>query len=335
MHDDVPVDAAAGLLVRRLGERVRRDVPLAPMTTYRVGGSAALFVDATSVDDIVAVAEAHRSTGVPVLVVGRGSNMLVADSGFAGVALSIANFADHVVFPARGTTRAVGEEVIVAAGGGVALPVLARRTAAAAITGFEWAVGVPGSIGGAVRMNAGGHGSDMAACLVDVSVVDLDRPESGTLLVPAAAIGLRFRASSLAAGHIVIEARLRLAVGQRERCEAEIAEVVRWRREHQPGGQNCGSVFVNPVPGEVTAGGLVDGLGLRGFRIGSAWVSEKHANFIQAADGGSAADVRAVIEAVRGLVADATGHQLRSEVRLVGFDDADPMSFDDHAGGRP
>ena len=87
--------------------------------------------------------------------------------------------------------------------------------------------------------------------------------------------------------------------GDRDAAEATIAEIVRWRREHQPGGQNCGSVFVNPVPGEVSAGSLVDGLGLRGFRIGTAWVSQKHANFVQASEGGSAADVRAVIEAVR------------------------------------
>ena len=127
----------------------------------------------------------------------------------------------------------------------------------------------------------------------------------------------------------MLRARLRLTVGDRTRAEAEIGDIVRWRREHQPGGQNCGSVFVNPVPGEVTAGGLIDSLGLRGLRIGSAWVSEKHANFIQAGEGGKACDVRSVIEAVRERVADATGYRMRSEVRLVGFDDADPMSFDD------
>ena len=120
---------------------------------------------------------------------------------------------------------------------------------------------------------------------------------------------------------MVVSAGLRLRPGEREVSEAEISEIVRWRREHQPGGQNCGSVFVNPVPGEVSAGLLVDGLGLRGLRIGSAWVSEKHANFIQAAEGGSAADVRAVIEAVRARVAEETGVRLRSEVRLVGFGD--------------
>ena len=108
-------------------------------------------------------------------------------------------------------------------------------------------------------------------------------------------------------------ARLRLRRGDRDAAEATIAEIVRWRREHQPGGQNAGSVFVNPVPGEVSAGSLIDGLGLRGFRIGTAWVSEKHANFIQAAEGGSAADVRAVIEAVR--AAGRRGHRLPAAQR--------------------
>ncbi len=317
--------AAEVLLDERLGERLERATPLASMTTYRVGGSATLFVDVTSEEELRAVAEVRAETGVPVLVIGRGSNMLVADTGFEGVAISIANLADHIWIP----DGSVSSERVVTAGGGVALPVLARRTAAAGLTGFEWAVGVPGSIGGAVRMNAGGHGSDMAACLIDVRVLDMDRPSSGTQTVSVHELGLRFRASALPPSQIVLEARLRLAEGDRQRCEETITEIVRWRREHQPGGQNCGSVFVNPVPGEVWAGALIDGLGLRGFRIGSSWVSEKHANFIQAREGGSAADVRAVIEAVRTRVAEATGYRLRSGVRLVGFDDTDPMSFED------
>jgi UDP-N-acetylmuramate dehydrogenase len=321
------VEEAAALLADRLGGRLRRDVPLAPMTTYRVGGAAALFVDIASIDDLIAVAEVRRVTGVPVLVVGRGSNMLVADAGFAGIAISIAEFADHIELPAGHDQVGGPEDRVVTAGGGVALPVLARRTAAAGLTGFEWAVGVPGSIGGAVRMNAGGHGSDMAACVIDARVFDLDDPAAGLVTLPVAALGLRFRASSLTPSQVVHDARLRLRAGDRTRAEAELAAIVRWRREHQHGGQNCGSVFVNPVPGEVTAGGLIDGLGLRGFRIGSASVSEKHANFIQGSEGGSAGDVRAVIEAVRRRVADATGYHLRSEVRLVGFDDVDPMSF--------
>ncbi len=327
-----PIATAARLLEHELPGRIIRDHPLAPMTTYRVGGRAALFLDVLTIDDLAAVARVRARTGLQVLVVGRGSNMLVADAGFAGLALSIANAFDHIDLPSIPDGPITeGDACTVGAGGGVALPVLARRTAAAGIAGFEWAVGVPGSIGGAVRMNAGGHGSDVAACLIDVDVFDLGDPERGSALItlPAAQIGLRFRASSLAPSHVVVTARLALRVGDRQRSESEIGEIVRWRREHQPGGQNCGSVFVNPVPGAVAAGGVIDSLGLRGFRIGSAWVSEKHANFVQAGENGSAADVRAVIEAVRAQVAERTGYRLRSEVRLVGFDDTDPLSFDD------
>lgn len=319
-------EAAFELLSERLGDRLQRDVALAPMTTYRVGGPADMYLEIESLDDFAAVADVRAVTNVPVLVIGRGSNMLVADGGFAGIALSIAGFADHIDLP---SDREGSHQLTVNAGGGVALPVLARQTAAAGISGFEWAVGVPGSVGGAVRMNAGGHGSDMAATLIDVRVFDMNEPARGLTTLSVEQLGLRFRASDLAPAHIVYEARLRLAAGDRAAAEDEISSIVRWRREHQPGGQNCGSVFVNPVPGEVTAGGLIDELGLRGFSIGSAAVSEKHANFIQASDGGSAHDVRAVIEHVRTAVAEASGYLLRSEVRLVGFDDADPLSFDE------
>ena len=303
--------ASADIAARVLGSLATRDEPLAPMTTYKVGGPAALFVRARTVDDLLAVAAARRASGLPVLVVGRGSNLLVADDGFAGIAVSITEFASGIDIDGS----------MVTAGGGAALPVVARRTAAVGLTGFEWAVGVPGSIGGAVRMNAGGHGSDIATSLAHADVVDVDADDPCVVRWTVDDLGLHFRRSALKDRHVVVSAGLRLRPGEREVSEAEISEIVRWRREHQPGGQNCGSVFVNPVPGEVSAGLLVDGLGLRGLRIGSAWVSEKHANFIQAADGGSAADVRAVIEAVRARVAEETGVRLRSEVRLVGFGD--------------
>jgi UDP-N-acetylmuramate dehydrogenase len=138
--------------------------------------------------------------------------------------------------------------------------------------------------------------------------------------VPASALGLRFRGSDLADDQVVVSARFALAPGDRVASEAELAEIVHWRREHQPGGQNAGSVFVNPVPGQLSAGEVIDGLGLRGLRIGTAEVSPKHANFIQADEGGSADDVRAVMAAVRARVLDARGIALRSEIRQIGFD---------------
>jgi UDP-N-acetylmuramate dehydrogenase len=120
---------------------------------------------------------------------------------------------------------------------------------------------------------------------------------------------------------VVLAATFELAQGDRSRSEAEITEIVRWRREHQPGGHNAGSVFVNPVPGLVAAAQLVDDLGLRGYRRGTAHVSEKHANFIQADEGGSADDVRAVIDHVRSCVDAHHGIMLRSEIRMVGFEE--------------
>jgi UDP-N-acetylmuramate dehydrogenase len=298
-----------------LGGIAERDVSLAPFTTYRVGGAAALFVRASGVDDLTAVAAARAASGLPVLVVGRGSNLLVADRGFPGIAVLATSLGGDLTIPEE-----PGEVAEVRGGAGLALPVVARRLAAAGLRGFEWAVGVPGSLGGAVRMNAGGHGSDMAACLVAAHVFDLVAATASWR--PVSDLGLRFRGSDLTANDVVVAVNLRVGRGDRDAAEAEISEIVRWRRENQPGGQNAGSVFVNPVPGEVSAGLLIDGLGLRGTRVGSAWVSEKHANFIQASEGGSADDVRAVMELVRARVAAATGFELRSEVRLIGFEDA-------------
>ena len=302
------VEVALGVL----GDLAERDVPLGPMTTYRVGGAAAVLVRARSRDDLRSVADASRRSGLPVLAVGRGSNMLVADRGYAGIAVLTTELPERIE---------VDEPTsIVRASAGVSLPVLARRTAAAGLTGFEWAVGVPGSLGGAVRMNAGGHGSDIAAALVDVTVIDLAHGGVEQVLV-AGDIGLAFRSSALPATSMVVEASLQLAPGDRHRSEQEISEIVAWRRKHQPGGQNAGSVFVNPVPGELSAGQLIDESGLRGLRVGSAHVSEKHANFIQADDGGSAADVRALMQLVRDRVEQSSGWSLRSEIRLIGFDD--------------
>jgi UDP-N-acetylmuramate dehydrogenase len=297
--------------VADLGSLAHVDEPLAPLTTYRVGGAAAIFVSPASMAELREVAEVITRYELPVLVVGRGSNLLIADNGFRGVALSLAQLADEIVM----------NGVTVQSGAAVALPVLARRTAAAGLTGFEWAVGVPGSMGGAVRMNAGGHGSDIATCLVRAEIFDLQSCRCGWR--PVESLGLRFRGSSLSDHDVVVTAEVTLALGDVERSEREIVEIVRWRRENQPGGQNAGSVFVNPIPGKLSAGELIDGLGLRGLRVGGAYVSDKHANFIQAGEGATAADVKAVIDDVRERVARATGFELRSEVRLVGFDDAD------------
>ena len=302
-------DAAASVeeVAARLGPLVRRDAPLGPLTTYRVGGPAALLARCSTTLDVEAVADAVAATGVPTLALGRGSNLLVADRGFAGLVVTLAGGFEAVDLASSRPT--------VLAGGAVALPALARRCAAAGLTGFEWAAGVPGSVGGAVRMNAGGHGSDMSATLLDADVVDLLTGRWST--VPAGQLALGYRTSAVGPAHIVLRARLGLAEGDATSARAEIDEIVRWRREHQPGGQNAGSVFTNP-PGD-SAGRLVDMAGGRGLRLGTARISEKHANFIQADDGGRAADVIALISVARRLVHDRSGVVLHPELRLAGF----------------
>ena len=294
-----------------LGELARLNEPLAPFTTYKVGGCADIFVNVVDPADLHRVAAACRASRLPVLIVGRGSNLLVADRGFGGIAVSLAEMATDIEIEQ--------DRSIVRAGSAVLLPVLARQLANAGLTGFEWAVGVPGSIGGAVRMNAGGHGSDVSESLIDVAVFDLAASADRTLR--ADQLGLRFRGSDLPATNVVVSARLQLAPGDPEAARRELSEIVAWRRANQPGGQNAGSVFVNPIPHELSAGQVIDEVGLRGLRHGTATVSDKHANFIQAEQGGSADDVRELMELVRERVAAATGHVLRSEIRLIGFEE--------------
>ena len=180
---------------------------------------------------------------------------------------------------------------------------------------MEWAVGIPGSVGGAVRMNAGGHGAETRDRLVSARIVDLragvDRWS------PAPELHLAYRHSSITASQLVVAARFALEEGDAAESAVRIAEIVRWRRENQPGGQNAGSVFTNP-PGD-SAGRLIDAAGLKGLRIGSASVSEKHANFIQADASGSADDVKALVEAVRRAVSERCGVDLDVELQLVGW----------------
>ena len=294
-----------------LSPSLRRDYGLAPHTTYRVGGPARLFLtvdDLTELQTLAAIVSDSAGAGVPVpvLVVGRGSNLLVADRGFDGLAVALSSRLTR--FEIDGST--------VTACGGALLPVIARTSAEAGLTGFEWAVGVPGTVGGAVRMNAGGHGSDMSESLVDAVLVDLHRGE--TTVRAAADLQLGYRTSSVAAHQVVASVGLQLTLGDWAAARAELAEIVHWRRANQPGGRNAGSVFTNPE--HAPAGALIESAGAKGLRIGSAEVSAKHANFIQSDESGCAADIIEVMREVRHRVKDAHGVELSAETRLVGFE---------------
>jgi UDP-N-acetylmuramate dehydrogenase len=278
-----------------------------------VGGPADVFVRAEDEGDLQAVQAALAGRSVPVLVLGRGSNLLVADAGFAGLVVALGPGLGAVETPDPGSSAPV-----VRAGGAASLPVLARVTVEAGLTGLEWAVGVPGSVGGAVRMNAGGHGADTAASLVRYRWVDL---AGGAGEAGPERLAFAYRRSSVTDHEVVVWVEFALAWGDPAVGRATLAEIVRWRRAHQPGGSNAGSVFTNP-PGR-SAGQLIDAAGLRGRRVGTAQVSEKHANFIQADEGGSADDVAALMDHVAAVVAHTFGVRLVPEVRRIGFEGPD------------
>jgi UDP-N-acetylmuramate dehydrogenase len=315
-------DGLAARLAVALGDgRVERGASLAAFTTYRLGGPAAVLVRVGRLADVAAVA-AVLDADAPLLVVGRGSNLLVADTGFPGVALVLDGDHERLDLPAAGpaatvtATETVTETAAVTAGAAVALPVLARRTAAAGWAGLEFYVGIPGTVGGAVRMNAGGHGTDTAAVLVSAVACDLaadGAPETWT----RDDLDLGYRRSALGERHVVVSATFAVRADDPAAAGERVDEIVRWRRQHQPGGQNAGSVFTNP-PGD-SAGRLVEAAGLKGHRRGGAHVSTKHANFIQADEGATARDVADLVADVQRRVAAATGVHLVPEIHFVGF----------------
>jgi UDP-N-acetylmuramate dehydrogenase len=302
------IQELAAKLAARLPGRVERNVSSATLTTYRCGGPLAVVVRAEQEDDLLALAGIPEVAEFPLLVVGRGSNLLVADDGFDGIAITLAGEFEDLIIDK--------EELQVRAGGGVALPVLARRTAAAGVAGMEFFVGIPGSVGGAVRMNAGGHGAQTVDVILGARVFDLGEGRMRDL--SRKQLGLGYRTSALTNGSVVVGATFAGTADEPDAIAPRIDEIVRWRREHQPGGQNAGSVFTNP-PGD-SAGRLIDAAGCKGVRVGGAVVSEKHANFFVAEPGALAAHVYELMDVVRRRVHDSTGVLLEPELHLVGFE---------------
>ncbi|NNN07825.1 MAG: UDP-N-acetylmuramate--L-alanine ligase [Acidimicrobiaceae bacterium] len=283
------------------------NAPLGARTTYRVGGSIAVLLTLSHDEDVEMFSSRLASSSRPIVAVGNGSNLLVADGyvDVVGVHLDGDFTALHVADVDGG--------VRVVAGAGLDLPVAARRLASEGVVGFEWAVGVPGTFGGAVAMNAGGHGSDMKSSVVRVQVWSRGQWR----WIDAAAMDFSYRHSAVAAGDIVTRVELRLQRGDATHAREQISEIVRWRREHQPGGANAGSVFRNP-DGD-SAGRLIEDAGLKGYRRGTAMVSDKHANFIIADHLGLANDIVELMRHVRSTVGAESGVWLETEHRLLGF----------------
>jgi UDP-N-acetylmuramate dehydrogenase len=281
---------------------LERDAPLAPLTSIRVGGPADGLCRAASFRAASAALAWARERGVPVAVVGRGSNLLVSDAGFRGLALRLVGRLTAI--SVRGTD--------VWCGGGASLPRAVQRAAAAGLEGLEWGASIPGTAGGAVAMNAGAHSGELAEVLRWAVVCSAD----GRRRVGPEDLALGYRSSAVGPGDVVGAVAFALRRGEPAAIGARLAEYRGQRRRTQPQGvRTFGSVFTNP-PGD-SAGRLLEAAGCKGLRVGGARFSPVHANFIEAEPGTRAAEVLGLMAEGRRRVAAASGVVLEPEVRYL------------------
>jgi UDP-N-acetylmuramate dehydrogenase len=293
---------------RRIGVKTSRDEPLGRFTTMRVGGPADLFATAHNAFELRALVRFARSRGLPHLVLGRGSDIVIADAGVRGLVIQ---------------NRAEGSRVEggrYTAESGVAMARAATETQKAGLTGLEFGLAIPGTVGGAVWANAGAHESDVATVLEAARVLDAGGSE---VVLTGDDLAFGYRDSRFkhptqgALPEMVLEATFRLDAADAATIKARLDEIRRWRQAHQPLGiPSAGSVFRNPDG--TSAGKLIDEAGLKGLRIGGATVSAKHANFIVNDQKGSAADVRRLAERVRSDIRERHGVELQFEIEFVG-----------------
>ncbi|MEO8744969.1 MAG: UDP-N-acetylmuramate dehydrogenase [Candidatus Dormiibacterota bacterium] len=280
--------------------------PLASRTSFGIGGPAEYFVEVGRPEAIEGVIDGARQRGIPYLLLGAGTNLLIADAGIEGLVLRVVNREHHV------------EGRRISAGAGLKMMRLARIAADAGLRGFEFAIGVPGTVGGAVYQNAGCWGKELRDVLV---AVEGYMPGAGRKTWKQSDLHFGYRTSALREGALkgglVVEMTIELERGDGEEAKALMAKLTRERNETQPiKTKNCGSVFKNP-PGD-SAGRLVQAAGLKGAREGAAIVSPLHGNFIVNEGGATAADVRRLIERVQVEVRRRFNVELATEVELVG-----------------
>jgi UDP-N-acetylmuramate dehydrogenase len=314
--DDPTKTSLAGEIARRVGVKAERDAPLARFTTMRVGGRADLLVTAHNAFELKALVRFARTRDLPLTLLGRGSNVIISDRGVPGLLV-------HVRAEA---TRVEGDRY--RADAGVPMARAATETQKAGLSGLEFGLAIPGTVGGAVWANAGAHGSDVRSVIESADALLADGRE---VRLPADELGLAYRDSrfkrpadgSAASGgsgpaEVVLGATFRLEPADAAVIKDRLDDIRRWRQAHQPLGlPSAGSTFRNPEDGP-SAGQLIDQAGLKGWRSGGARVSEKHANFVIAEAGASAADVRRVVDHMHDAVLADAGIDLRAEVEFLG-----------------
>jgi len=299
---------AALRLENELGLTVRRDAPLAPYTSARVGGPADFLVEVRSAGVLEAAARLLWESATPFLILGGGSNALISDRGVRGVVLL--NRAREMRFEPEGESPSVWAE------SGAMLGTIARLAAERGLAGLEWAASVPGTLGGAIVGNAGAYGGDIAGCLMMAEILQHNGMRESW---EVERLDYGYRTSALK-GHggrfIVLAGHLRLEHSTPEACRARMQELAARREASQPGGASMGSMFKNPQ-GD-SAGRLIEAAGLKGLQLGGARISEKHANFFLNEGAGTAADVLSLIRTAQEKVAERFGVRLDLEIELLG-----------------
>ena len=284
------------------------NVALGPLTTYKSGGPARYLIEVENLEHLERLTSSDVLSDMAVLVLGRGSNIVVSDSGFPGLVIRLG----------PGFSKIEIDGSVVSAGGSAPLAQVARASVKAGLTGLEFFVGIPGSVGGAVRQNAGCFGVETKDRLIEASILDLVSGVIGTRGPDD--LEMSYRHSNIDATRVVLTATFATRPGDVAMGLEELRRITRWRRDNQPGGTfNAGSVFKNP-PG-ATAGELIDSLGLKGTNVGDVAVSSKHANFFVAGPNATSSDIRRLVDVVKDRVFEETGTILEPEIQFVGFED--------------
>jgi UDP-N-acetylmuramate dehydrogenase len=288
---------------KALPGRARRDVPMAPLNAYKVGGQADLFVEPDTSEELATLLQIIDREQIPLFVLGGGTNLLVRDGGIRGVVLRLGREFRHVEVQGHDLT----------AGAMAPMSKVALAAEKAGLDGLVFGYDIPGTVGGILRMNAGAHGEETKNVLSEARGVDL---KGRFHRVPASQIRFGYRIAIYPLELVLTEGVFTLKPGDPETLAARRQENHAYRMRTQPKGHTVGSVFVNPIGDH--AGRLVEAAGLKGFRVGNAVISEKHANWILNEGGASAADIEALIRTAQARVREQFGVELKAEVRIVG-----------------
>lgn len=306
-------DEAAREIERRVGLRAERDALLAAHTTMRVGGPADLLVTVRDRFTLRGVVRLAQSKGWPLQILGRGSNVVVSDAGIRGIVL-LNRSADVTIDAASAT---------LSADSGLSMAKLSTLAAETSLTGAEFTLAIPGNLGGAIWANAGAHGGEMSQILQRVVIM---RPDGSEEELGPDALNLSYRHSrfkeAIGRGQVILGATLLLRRGEPAQIKAQLEEIRRWRREHQPLGiPSAGSVFKNPPEGP-SAGALIEAAGLKGRALGGAEISAMHANWILNRTGATAAEIRGLHDLCIREVQAQAGITLTSEIQFIGEEPA-------------